>query len=405
VHEYFAGKFVVLGVSGSIAAYKACEIASRLVECGATVQAALTKGGAAFLGVAGLEGITHRPVFVDMFDTRTNAGIEHVQVAKRADLFVVAPASANTLARLAHGFAEDWLSATLLATKAPVLVAPAMNTQMWFHPATQANVALLRERGVYVVGPAEGALACGDVGPGRMVEPAAVLEAAAVALCTDKPLAGKRVLITAGANHEPIDPVRFIGNRSSGRMAYALALEALRRGADVTVLRGPSEVAPPYGANVISTPTAARMYHEAIEHFPHIDVFIGAAAVADYRVAEPSPEKHHRRPEGITLSLVPNPDIAAEMGKRKQRHQVLVGFAAETEEWVTRGQQKLNAKHLDILVANDVGGRHSAIGQDEAYAYLIRPENVDELGLISKTALAVKVWDAVVQCLAERGKN
>lgn len=392
----FAGKEIVLGVTGSIAAYKACELASRLKEHGATVRAVLSRAALSFVGPASFEGITGQPVITEMFDPQQNPEIEHIAVARRASLFLIAPATANVIAKTAHGIADDWLSTTLLATRAPILFAPAMNTQMYLHPATQANIALLQERGCHFVGPGAGQLACGEVGAGRLIDTVPILEAAAVLASGDRSLAGKQVLITSGANHEPIDPVRFIGNRSSGRMGYALALEALLRGARVTVVTGPAEVPLPRGVEQIAVQTAREMQAAVEAHFETADIFVAAAAVADYRVDMPRTEKHKRSGEVQSVTLVPNPDIAAEMGKRKRPGQITIGFAAETNDFVAHAQDKLTRKNLDLIVANQVGTTDSGFGTDTNRAWLLKPgQPPDALPLLTKEALATRIFDAI----------
>ncbi|MFM1919605.1 MAG: Coenzyme biosynthesis bifunctional protein CoaBC [Candidatus Hydrogenedentota bacterium] len=398
MHPGLRGKEIVLGVTGSIAAYKACEIASRLREAGAHVQAVLTRGGHQFLGSASLEGITGRPVITEMFDPSQNPDIEHIAVARRADLFLIAPASANVLAKAAHGIADDWLSTTLLATRAPILFAPAMNTQMYSHAATQQNIATLTSRGCQFVGPGEGNLACGEVGPGRLIDTPAILEAALYALGSKRDLEGKRVLITSGGNQEPIDPVRFIGNRSSGKMGRALALEALRRGARVTVVSGPHISPLPQACEVIHAPTASDMLHAVESRFEQCDVFVAAAAVADYRVDMPLDQKRKRESGVYTLTLVPNPDIAALMGERKRPGQISIGFAAETHDVARYGEKKLKDKRFDLLCANEVGGSDSGFGTDAHRAWLIAPGKApQEMGLISKELLAEAIFDAALE--------
>lgn len=392
----FAGKEIVLGVTGSIAAYKACELASRLKEYGATVRAVLSRAALSFVGPASFEGITGQSVITEMFDPQQNPEIEHIAVARRASLFLIAPASANVIAKAAHGMADDWLTTTLLATRAPILFAPAMNTQMYLHPATQANIALLQTRGCHFVGPGAGQLACGEVGPGRLIEALPILEAAAVLASTDRTLAGRRVLITSGANHEPIDPVRYIGNRSSGKMGYALALEALRRGAQVTVISGPAEIPPPYATDQVHVQTAREMQAEVEARFDTADIFIAAAAVADYRVDMPRAEKHKRSGDVQSITLVPNADIAAEMGRRKRKGQITIGFAAETNDFVAHAEDKLQRKNLDLIVANQVGTTDSGFGTDTNRAWLLRPgAAAEDLALLAKDELAARIFDAV----------
>jgi phosphopantothenoylcysteine decarboxylase/phosphopantothenate--cysteine ligase len=396
----FRDKEIVLCVTGSIAAYKACEVASRLVEAGARVTAALSRNACEFVGALSFEAITGRPAITGMFAERANPDIEHISVAQRAHLYLIAPATANILAKAAHGIADDWISTTLLATRAPLLFAPAMNTQMYAHAATQANMALLRERGAHFVGPDSGTLACRTVGPGRLTETRCILDAAAVLLDERTDLAGRHVLITSGANHEPIDPVRFLGNRSSGRMGRALALEALCRGASVTVVTGPHDVPLPNGASVIEVETAEQMRVAVMAHLDRADVFVAAAAVADYRAAEQQTMKHKRGEGAYTLELAPNADIAAEVGQRKRPGQVSIGFAAETNDLIAHAQTKLHQKRLDFIVANAVGGIHSAIGAEVSNAHLIDAQgNVTDLLNIDKADLAARVFDAAVPLL------
>ncbi|NLF56823.1 MAG: bifunctional phosphopantothenoylcysteine decarboxylase/phosphopantothenate--cysteine ligase CoaBC [Candidatus Hydrogenedens sp.] len=396
-----SGRTVLLGVTGSIAAYKACEIASRLVEHGASVIPALTRSARELVGPASLEAVTGHRAILEMFERPVPPEIEHIAVARRADLFLIAPATANILAKAAHGIADDWLSTTLLATRAPLLFAPAMNTDMWTHPATRDNVALLKQRVALFVGPGSGRLACGTEGEGRLIETSAILEAAAMALTREKDLAGKTVLITSGANHEPLDPVRYLGNRSTGRMGHAVALAALCRGARVVVVAGPSEVPPPHAAEVVRVETALEMRDAVMERLDGADVFIAAAAVADYRPETRHQAKMKRGGGSLTLSLVPNPDIAAEAGRRRRAGQVLVGFAAETDNVPDHGQGKLQAKGLDLLVANRVGGDGCAIGSDESEAWLVGAENGPlSLGRLGKDALADALLDAAAARLA-----
>jgi len=401
MQQAFGGKEIVLGVTGSIAAYKACEIASRLTEYGANVRAVLTRSAREFVGPASFEGITGNSVVTEMFDPAQNPEIEHIAVARRADLFLIAPATANILAKAANGIADDWLSTTLLATRAPILFAPAMNTQMYLHPATQANIATLRARGGRFVGPAEGTLACGEIGPGRLIEPMAIIEAASVALSGVRDLVGKHVLISSGANHEPIDPVRFIGNRSTGKMGRALALEALRRGARVTVVTGPHEAPLPHAATVVEAPTAGEMLGALEDLYRDADIFIAAAAVADYRVDMPRAEKHKRNGEVQSVTLVPNPDIAAHLGLLKRPGQINIGFAAETSKPVEHAEEKLHRKHLDLIVANLVGVPESGFGANTSRAWLLQPgAPAEALPLLTKEALATRIFDCAARIAA-----
>lgn len=397
--RHLPGKEVVLGVTGSIAAYKACELASRLVEWGVVVTPVLTKSACQLVCPATFEAITGRRAVVEMFEPLQNPEVEHIAVATRADLFLIAPATANILAKAAHGIADDWLSTTLLATRAPILFAPAMNTNMYTHPATRENIETLRRRGCRFIGPESGRLACRTVGPGRLIDPAAILEAVMVLLARTDDLAGRRVLITSGSTREPVDPVRFIGNRSSGKMGRALAFEALRRGAEVTVVTGPAEVDPPRAAEVVRVETAAEMAEAVAQHAPQADVFIAAAAVADYRVDSPASRKH-KRGEGLTLTLAENPDILARTAAAKRDGQVIVGFAAETDDLERNARAKLERKRLDLLVANEVGGPDCAFGSDSARAMLLSADGpTEDLSLLSKEDLAERLFDRICEAV------
>ncbi len=391
---------VVLGVTGSIAAYKACEIASRLVELGLRVTPVMTASARELVGPATFEAITGQRVITKMFEPLSNPEIEHIAVATRADLFLIAPATANIMAKAAHGIADDWLSTTLLATRAPILFAPAMNTNMYTHPATQQNMATLRSRGCHFVGPGSGRLACGTVGEGRMSEPNIIVEAA-LPLISDKcDLAGKHVVVTSGANHEPIDPVRFIGNRSSGKMGRALAMEALMRGAKVTVVSGPAEVALPYAAEVIEVETAQQMADAVLPLAKDADVFVAAAAVADYRVDNVSAQKRKRDGEPLTLTLVENPDILAQVGASKRDGQVIVGFAAETNDVVENAKAKIEKKHLDLIVACQVNTPDSGFGREGLNAAILDASgDTQALAQTAKADLAEALFDRVVALL------
>ncbi len=393
---YYADKTIVLGVCGSVAAYRACDLASQLTQRNATVITAMTASAQCLVCPASFEAVTGQPVITEMFGPRVVPGIEHIALAQRAALFLIAPATANILAKAAHGIADDWLSTTLLATDAPVLFAPAMNPAMWRHPATQDNVTLLRNRGALFVGPASGTVACGDTGVGRLADRDAILDALAIALHADKDFAGKRVLITSGPNHEPIDPVRFIGNRSSGKMGRALALEALRRGAEVCVVSGPAETTPPAGAEVVAASTAAAMYEAVMARVDKYDIIIAAAAVADFRLEQESGEKIKRSNDAVTMTLTPNPDIIAAAAAKKRPGCKVVGFAAESHEVVNNAAEKLRRKQLDMIVANTIGGENSAIGGDAGEAWILTPnEPAESLGHIDKAALAARIFDRI----------
>ena len=387
-------------MTGSIAAYKACELASRLVEFGAHVTAVLTRSARELVGAATLEAVTGRRVITELFGPCQSGEIEHIAVAQRAHLFLIAPATANILAKAAHGLADDWLSTSLLATTAPVLFAPAMNAAMYAHPATQANIRVLRRRGCRFVGPEEGRLACGGEGPGRMSDPATLLDAALPLVSAQKDMAGKRVVITSGGSREPLDPVRFLGNRSSGRMGRALACAALARGASVAVVGGPAEVALPYGAEVIAVETAREMAEAAIPLARQADIVIGAAAVADYRVDAPAPDKHKRDGKPRTVTLIENEDIIAQIGAAKRDGQVIVGFAAETQDVLENAADKLKRKNLDLIVANEVGAPDSGFGTETLKAAFVDTRGAgEELPLLTKEELAWRLFNRIREFL------
>ncbi|HOH28252.1 MAG TPA: bifunctional phosphopantothenoylcysteine decarboxylase/phosphopantothenate--cysteine ligase CoaBC [Candidatus Hydrogenedentes bacterium] len=393
----FAEKNVLLGVCGSIAAYKACELASRLREQGVRVDCALTASARHLVQPAALEAITGTPVITDMFPLITNPEQGHIAVAQRVHLCLVAPATANILAKAACGIADDWLSTTLLATRAPLLFAPAMNTNMYTHPATQANISVLLERGAAFVGPASGRLACGTEGAGRLADIPDILDAAFCALHQDKDFSGKRILITSGPNHEPIDPVRFIGNRSSGKMGRALALEALCRGAEVGMITGPAQVSPPYGVKAIQVNTADEMYDAVLSCMNEYDVIIGAAAVADYKIERPETSKIKRGTDHILLRLTPNRDIIAAVADAKRPEQRVVGFAAESEDLLLKAAHKLRQKRLDMIIANTIGGEDCAIGADHADAYILVPgQEPEKLEHAEKSRLAKIIFDRLL---------
>lgn len=394
-------KEVVLGVTGSIAAYKACEIASLLVKRGVRVTPVLTHSARELVGPAGFEAITGQRAITEMFEPLPNPDVEHIAVATRADLFLIAPATANILAKAAHGLADDWLSTTLLATRAPIVFAPAMNTHMYEHAATQENIRILRERGCRFIGPDSGRLACGTVGVGRMAEPECIVEAVLPLLDPRSDFEGVRVLITSGATREPLDPVRFLSNRSSGKMGRALASEALARGAQVTVVSGPAETPLPYGAEVIRVETACEMAAAVAQRISEADVFIAAAAVADFRAEDIAASKLKRQGGNASLTLVENPDILAAVGAQKRSRQIIVGFAAETEDLVRNAREKLDKKHIDLLAANLVGVESSGFGADTVQACLLDASgNAEDLGLLTKADLAERLFDRIAELRA-----
>jgi phosphopantothenoylcysteine decarboxylase / phosphopantothenate---cysteine ligase len=354
------GKELVLGVSGSIAAYKAVTLLRELTRRGAGVTVCLTAHAREFVTPLTFRTLSGRPVLDDLFDPRSPEAVEHVALAERADAILVVPATANVIAKAAHGLADDALSTVLLAARGPVVMAPAMDGGMWEHPAVAANVALLRHRGLSVMEPESGPLASGLSGKGRLPEIEAILEVLLRALCPSRDLAGDRVVVTAGPTREPIDPVRYISNRSSGKMGYGLAAAALRRGAAVTLISGPTNLAPPPGAVFVPVETAEEMREAVLQSSASATVVIKAAAVADYRVKEPAATKIKGKRD-LTLQLTSNPDILREVAARGTGA-FIVGFAAETHDVLANAQAKLEAKGVDLLVVNDVS--QAGIGFD-----------------------------------------
>ena len=391
------GKEIVLGVTGGIAAYKAAEVVSRLRKQGANVHVIMTENARQFITPLTLETLSGNPVVYDTFERPATWEVEHIALAKRAEVFVIAPATANILAKMACGIADDMLSTTVLATKAPVLVAPAMNTGMWTAPATRQNVETLRQRGVGFVGPEAGFLACGDEGSGRMSEPAAIVEAIEAILCPLRDMEGLRVMITAGGTRERIDPVRYIGNDSSGKMGFALAEAARARGAEVTLVCGHTTAKRPEGVPVTEVESTCELYEAVLERAAEQDVIIQAAAPADYRPAHPSTQKIKKQAgEGITLELLENPDIAAAVGAAKRPGQTLVGFAAETEHLLDNARRKLDKKNLDMIVANDVSRPGAGFNVDTNIATLLTRSGAVECPLQSKRALAERILDEIM---------
>lgn len=400
-------KRILLGVTGCIAAYKAAHLASRLAQAGAHVDVIMTQAAARFVTPLTFQAVTQRPVHIDLWQPIWNGDhvrIAHVHLARQADLFIIAPCTANTLARLAYGLADDLLTSTALSCTAPCLIAPAMESHMWAHPATQASVEILRSRGVTFIGPAAGHLASGAEGVGRMAEPEEVIEAARALLGRDGPLAGRHVVITAGGTREPIDPVRYIGNRSSGKMGVALARAARDLGARVTLIHGPLQVPVPWGIAAQYAGTAQAMYEATLAVLPETDVLVGAAAVADYCPAEPAAEKLKKEEkEELVIRLVRTPDILAEVGRRRHslgRPYVVVGFAAETRDLLAYAQEKLRAKNLDLVIANDVSAPDAGFEVDTNRVTLLRRGSEPELWpLLSKEEVAERVMAQVVLCL------
>jgi phosphopantothenoylcysteine decarboxylase/phosphopantothenate--cysteine ligase len=410
-------KRILVGICGGIASYKAVELVSRLQQAGAFVDVILSERADEFVRPLTFSSLSHRPVYSDLWEPSGRAAETHIALAEEADLMVVVPATANTIAKLAHGVADNMLTAVALATKAPQLLAPAMHQNMYTHPATQANISMLRERGVFIVEPEVGRLASGEVGIGRLPDTSVLLGAINVVLGRNGDLAGYRVVVTAGGTQEPIDPVRYVGNRSSGKMGYALATEARDRGAHVTLISGPVVLDVPYGVEVRRVETAMQMRDAVHDAVIDADVLVMSAAVADFRPADVATQKLKKsesqeqdEQNGFSLRLVRNPDILegladsvdpAPGNERSGRRLVRVGFAAETSNLVVNARAKLTAKHLDLLVANDVSRSDSGFGTETNKVHIFHANGaVEDLPVMPKIGVAATIWDRIVALLS-----
>ena len=412
-------KRILVGISGGIASYKAVELVSRLQQAGALVDVIMSERADEFVRPLTFSSLSHRAVYSDLWEPSGRAAETHIALAEEAEILVVVPATANTIAKLAHGVADNMLTAVALATKAPVLLAPAMHQNMYTHPATQSNITLLQERGVFIVEPEVGRLASGEVGIGRLPDTSILLGAINVVLGRNGDLAGYRVVVTAGGTQEPIDPVRYLGNRSSGKMGYALATEARDRGAHVILISGPVVLDVPYGVEVRRVETAIQMRDVVHDAVIDADVLVMSAAVADFRPAEVAAQKLKKsesqeldEQNGFFLQLVRNPDILEELAdsvhtntgnKRSGRHLVRVGFAAETSNLVAYASAKLIAKRLDLLVANDVSRSDSGFGTETNKVYIFHANGaMEDLPVMPKSGVAAAIWDRIVSLLSTR---
>jgi phosphopantothenoylcysteine decarboxylase/phosphopantothenate--cysteine ligase len=400
--QVLSGKRIALGVTGSIAAFKAVALASTLHQAGAIVDVAMTPDATRFIQPLSFQAITHRPVFVDLWAPGMETDIAHVTLGRESDLIVIAPATANILAKLAHGIADDPVSVTALAARCPVLVAPAMDAGMFTHPATAANVSVLRERGVVIVNPEEGHLASGLSGLGRLAAPENIIDCIRATLGANGDLAGRQVLVTAGGTQEPIDPVRYLTNHSSGKMGYAIAEAARDRGAHVTLVTSPTALRPPGGLSVVEVRSAKQMLAAILERYVSLDALVMAAAVADFRVETEAKHKIKRGETALELKLIPNPDLLAETAARTADYRpVRVGFAAETDDLLQHAADKLRRKQLDLIVANDVSG--DVFGSDDNEVTLLWADGrAAELPRMPKTIVADRVLDAVIELLPQR---
>ncbi|HTK08044.1 MAG TPA: bifunctional phosphopantothenoylcysteine decarboxylase/phosphopantothenate--cysteine ligase CoaBC [Ktedonobacteraceae bacterium] len=419
-------RHIIIGVSGGIASYKTIELVSQLQQAGALVDVIMTEHAEDFIQPLTFSTMSHRPVYTGLWEPSGKAAEHHIALAEEAELLAIIPATANTIAKLAHGQADNMLTAVALATSAPLLLAPAMYRNMYTHPATQANLTLLRERGAHIVEPEVGRLASGAIGPGRLPDTATLLGAISLTLGRQGDLAGRRVVVTAGGTHEPLDPVRYIGNRSSGKMGYALATEARDRGAQVVLITGPVSLAPPYGVEVQRVETAIQMRDAVYSFITDTDVLIMSAAVADFRPAFPAAqkikksigkssggvgghEKAYSDESELSVHMVRNPDILGELAQTlntlsnaplTKRRLIRVGFAAETEQLVVHARSKLAEKQLDLLVANDVTRSDSGFGTDTNKVLLFHADgSMEDMPVMPKTGVAAAIWDRVVSLL------
>lgn len=386
---------IVIGVAGGIAAYKAVEIVSRLKKMGYAVHVIMTQSATEFVTPLTFREISGNPVVTDMWEEPKTWNVQHIALASRADLFLIAPATANIIGKIANGIADDMLTTTVMATRAPIMLAPAMNTNMYLNPITQQNLTKLAGLGYHIVEPASGMLACGVEGPGRLPEPEDIVREVVALLHRRRDLSGKRVLVTAAGTREPIDPVRYIGNRSSGKMGYALAEVAAARGAEVILVSGPSSLPKPAGVIIKRVETAMQMREAVLSEFDTVDIVIKAAAVADYRPEAVAEQKIKKTGNSLTMSLVKNPDILRELGERKQ-HQLLIGFAAETQDLLSHAQEKLINKNLDMIVANDVTVPGAGFNIDTNIVKVIHKNgNIEELPQLTKRQVAEIIIDKI----------
>lgn len=387
-------KTVILGVTGGIAAYKACEITSRLIKLGINVQVVMTESAQEFIKPLVFQSLTNQPVITDMFEKPSTWEIEHISLAQKADLFLISPATANIIGKVACGIGDDMLSTTIMATKAPVVFAPAMNTAMYQNKIVQKNIGTLKELGYHFINPSEGRLACGDVGVGKLADIDTIIEEVQQIL-NPKPrdYKGKNIMITAGPTREAIDPVRYISNHSTGKMGYAIAQAAVERGANVTLITGPTHLIPPSGCKVIQVTTTKEMYDEAISAFNECDIVIKAAAPCDYKCETILSSKMKKQGQNISIDLIQNPDILQALGSRK-KNQILIGFAAESDHELEYGKEKLQRKNLDMICINNILKDNIGFGYDTNQITIVKRSGEQKtIPLMSKVDLAHKILD------------
>lgn len=394
------GKTVVLGVTGSIAAYKAASLASTLQKQHADVHVILTKNGAQFVAPLTFETLTGNKCYIDTFDRNFRYDVSHISLAKKADILLIAPATANIIGKLACGIADDMLTTTVLACRAPIWLAPAMNTSMYQNPIVQDNLKKLASFGYHIIPPDAGRLACGDVGVGKMPEPASILERIVFEIAYEKDLAGRRILVTAGATEEPLDPVRYLTNHSSGKMGYAVAKAATRRGAQVTLVAGFCALEPPLGVTLVQVQTAWEMFEAVAARAPEQNAVIMAAAVADFRPSDIAPEKIKKRDiSSMQLSLEPTEDILTYLGQHKPPGQFLCGFSMETENLLDNSRKKLMEKNLDMICCNSLKEAGAGFGTDTNHVTLLQKDSITPLPMLSKEAVGHAILDVIAKAI------
>ena len=396
-------KCVVLGICGGIAAYKAAQLTSNLIKKGYDVEVIMTKNATEFIAPLTFEALTKHNVMVSTFDKVADRSVKHISIAQRCDVFAVVPASANVIAKLAHGIADDMLTTTFLAASCPKIICPAMNTGMYENVITQRNIGTLKELGMEIVEPQSGRLACGDSGKGRLCDLSLIEDAIEMAMIKNKPLKGRQVLISAGPTQEAIDPVRFISNHSTGKMGIALAWVAKALGADVTMIHGPIAQPIPYGVNAIKITSAKEMAEAFINRYEQADFIIKAAAVSDYRSEETKTDKIKKNEDTLDLKLIKNPDILRWLGEHKKPHQILCGFAMETQNLLENAQQKLSAKHCDLLVANHLKQQGAGFATDTNVVTILTQTNQIQLPCMNKRDVSVEIWKQLMQLAEAKG--
>lgn len=396
-------KCVVLGICGGIAAYKAAQLTSNLIKKGYDVEVIMTKNATEFIAPLTFEALTKHNVMVSTFDKVADRSVKHISIAQRCDVFAVVPASANVIAKLAHGIADDMLTTTFLAASCPKIICPAMNTGMYENVITQRNIGTLKELGMEIVEPQSGRLACGDSGKGRLCDLSLIEDAIEMAMIENKSLKGRQVLISAGPTQEAIDPVRFISNHSTGKMGIALAWVAKALGADVTMIHGPIAQPIPYGVNAIKITSAKEMAEAFINRYEQADFIIKAAAVSDYRSEETKTDKIKKNEDTLDLKLIKNPDILRWLGEHKKPHQILCGFAMETQNLLENAQQKLSAKHCDLLVANHLKQQGAGFATDTNVVTILTQTNQIQLPCMNKRDVSVEIWKQLMQLAEAKG--